>query len=144
MTENILLCRNISWKKQHLLLIHCFHLLRCRGSDTRTLTFWHSVYILIRKTLDYLLFTDQTQRIGSWKFVTLNAPMQVSFFFGERTILTEIFLVVSTTISKTKCIFWRGLFVRGKSLLESSGTIFLSNWQPPLISVRFTSKSHEL
>ena len=32
---------------------------------------------------------------------------------------------------------------RGKSLLESLGTSFLPDWQPPLIFVRFTSKSHE-
>ena len=32
---------------------------------------------------------------------------------------------------------------RGKSLLESWGTTFLLNWQPPLIFVWFTSKSHE-
>ena len=32
---------------------------------------------------------------------------------------------------------------RGKSLLESWGTTFLADWQPPLILVSFTSKSHE-
>ena len=34
-------------------------------------------------------------------------------------------------------------FFRGKSLLESWGTTFLPKWQPPLIFVWFTSKSHE-
>ena len=33
---------------------------------------------------------------------------------------------------------------RGKSLLESWGTTFLFDWQPPFIFVWFTSKSHEL
>ena len=32
---------------------------------------------------------------------------------------------------------------RGKSLLESWRTTFLSDWQPPLIFVWFTSKSHD-
>ena len=32
---------------------------------------------------------------------------------------------------------------RGKSLLELWGTTFLPDWQPPLIFVWFTSKSHE-
>ena len=32
---------------------------------------------------------------------------------------------------------------RGKSPLESWVTIFLADWQPPLIFVQFTSKSHE-
>jgi len=34
-------------------------------------------------------------------------------------------------------------FARGNSLLESWGTTFLPNRQPPLIFVWFTSKSHE-
>ena len=33
--------------------------------------------------------------------------------------------------------------IRGKSLLELWGTTFLPDWQPPLIFVRFASKSHE-
>ena len=33
--------------------------------------------------------------------------------------------------------------LRGKSLLESWVTTFLPDWQPPLIFIRFTSKSHE-
>jgi len=45
------------------------------------------------------------------------------------------------------CKFWRHYWVmimwchsRGKSILESLGTTFLPNWQPPLIFVWFTSK----
>ena len=37
----------------------------------------------------------------------------------------------------------RYVLARGKSLLESWGTTFLPDWQPPLIFVWFTSKSHE-
>ena len=33
--------------------------------------------------------------------------------------------------------------IRGKSLLKSWDTTLLPNWQPPLIFVWFTSKSHE-
>ena len=35
-------------------------------------------------------------------------------------------------------------YARGKSLLESWGTTFLPDWQPPLIFVWFTSKSHAI
>ena len=40
-------------------------------------------------------------------------------------------------------IFARSVSTRGKSLLELWVTTFLPDWQPPLIFVRFTSKSHE-
>ena len=35
------------------------------------------------------------------------------------------------------------IYTRGKSLLESWGTTFLPDWQPPLIFVLFTWKSYE-
>ena len=55
--------------------------------------------------------------------------------------------------SMSSPMFWRGdqmkafvflsiALVRDKSLLESWGTTFHPDWQPPLIFVWFTSKSH--
>ena len=89
----------------------------------------------------YIRFADCTQ-LGCVIFFSLFLMFKIKEIFLIFPCLITLFFEHKSRIFlelEQRWIF----FSRGKSLLESWGTTFLPDWQPPLIFVRFTLKSKE-
>ena len=70
-------------------------------------------------------------------FITWQSGMK------NRTVCSSLRAVLTLRfVSHLKLVVFTNS-IRGKSLLELGDTTFLSDWQPPLIFISFTSKSHE-
>ena len=97
------------------------------------------------------------QRLFSWTNLKKGIPQKLlshcervhthstnTWFWPTTTELnsTLVELIMDLLTNQNNCLFFPNIhtyYSRGKSLLESWGTTFLPDWQPPLIFVRFIS-----